>query len=123
MSSDDSVKQAASSIATKFDQDAQPLYGIVNNAGVGFGHDLEGVLQVNTYGIRRVTEAFISQLIPSGRIVNVRNSALFLDKDLRLLTFHSLSKRARLILWGRRRNVHHICPLLDHQRVRANVRR
>jgi NAD(P)-dependent dehydrogenase (short-subunit alcohol dehydrogenase family) len=53
------------------------LYGLVNNAGIGFGNSsLQEVLEVNTYGIQRVCEAFIPLLDSSqGRIVNVTSAA------------------------------------------------
>lgn len=49
VSSDASVQAAAHEL------EGHELYGIVNNAGIGFGsNDMQAVLQVNTLGIRRV---------------------------------------------------------------------
>lgn len=74
VASDDSVDRAAQLV-----RDAcggNRLYGIVNNAGIGFGsNDLRGVLNVNTRGIHRVCDAFIQLLTDGGRIVNVTSAA------------------------------------------------
>lgn len=52
-----------------------PLYGIVNNAGIGRG-ELADVLQTNVYGIHYVCEAFLPLLDPKeGRIVNVTSAS------------------------------------------------
>ena len=72
VSSDTSVTAAAALVASK----SHSLYGIVNNAGVGFGvGNLSDTLQVNTYGVRRVCEAFVPLLAPAGRIVNITSAA------------------------------------------------
>jgi len=72
---DDSVERAAETVASHLDGD--PLYGLVNNAGVGDrGRDIEQVLDINTYGPRRVCRA-VSPLVehPDGRVVNVSSAA------------------------------------------------
>ncbi|RYE90249.1 MAG: SDR family NAD(P)-dependent oxidoreductase [Myxococcales bacterium] len=54
------------------------LYGLVNNAGIGHGSGatLADLLATNTLGLRRVTEAFVPLLEPSGgRVVNVTSAA------------------------------------------------
>lgn len=68
-----SVKAAAETIADV----ATPLYAVVNNAGIGLGEaDLHAVLQVNTFGVRRVCEAFLPLLDPAqGRIVNITSAS------------------------------------------------
>ena len=67
--SDASVRAAAAKMA------GQPLYAIVNNAGVP-GPTLETVLNVNVYGPRRVDAAFIPLLDPKeGRIVQMSSGA------------------------------------------------
>lgn len=69
VSDDASVTAAASSIAGE-----QPLYAVVNNAGVGLNTGEGGsdsLLQTNFYGPRRVSEAFVSMVEAGGRIVNV----------------------------------------------------
>eukprot|EP00929_Paragymnodinium_shiwhaense_P063393 TRINITY_DN31667_c0_g1_i2.p1 TRINITY_DN31667_c0_g1~~TRINITY_DN31667_c0_g1_i2.p1 ORF type:complete len:197 (+),score=18.06 TRINITY_DN31667_c0_g1_i2:56-646(+) len=54
----------------------QPLYGIVNNAGVGFGMDMADTLNVNLYGAKRVCEAFLPLLdAKEGRIVNTASAS------------------------------------------------
>ena len=54
------------------------LYGLVNNAGIGFatGNDTETMMNTNYHGPKRVTNAFID-LIDSkvGRIVNTSSGA------------------------------------------------
>ena len=54
------------------------LYALVNNAGTGLQHGVtaETVVNVNTLGPKRVTEAFLPLLNPEGgRIVNVGSGA------------------------------------------------
>ena len=76
VSNDESVTMAAETVASSFETDAKPLYGIINNAGIGSSSiGLEPTLQVNTWGIHRVCEAFIPLLEASGRIVNVTSAA------------------------------------------------
>lgn len=77
VSSDASVADAAEHVAARFEGEATPLYGLVNNAGIGLGQaQLRTVLEVNTLGIRRVCEAFLPLLQPAGgRIVNVTSAA------------------------------------------------
>lgn len=67
---DESVRAAASAMGD------QTLYGLVNNAGIGFGiDDLSTILDVNVRGIRRVCESFAGRLESGGRIVNVTSAA------------------------------------------------
>jgi NAD(P)-dependent dehydrogenase (short-subunit alcohol dehydrogenase family) len=76
VSNDESVTMAAETVASSFETEAKPLYGIINNAGIGSSSiGLEPTLQVNTWGIHRVCEAFIPLLEASGRIVNVTSAA------------------------------------------------
>jgi carbonyl reductase 1 len=66
-----SVDRARSRVTEK-------LYGIVNNAGVNAttGHDLRGMLEVNTLGVQRVCSAFLPLVEPNGgRIVNVTSAS------------------------------------------------
>jgi NAD(P)-dependent dehydrogenase (short-subunit alcohol dehydrogenase family) len=74
---DESVTSAAGQVADRYGHEPAPLYGIVNNAGVGLGtEDMGRVFEVNTYGPHRVCEAFIPLLQPSGgRIVNVSSAS------------------------------------------------
>ena len=91
---DDSVNLAAKKVAETIGKIPGTLYGIVNNAGIGNSVDgLEKILQVNTYGPKRVCDAFIPLLDSShGRIVNVTSASgpIFLsgssDETKKLLT-------------------------------------
>jgi NAD(P)-dependent dehydrogenase (short-subunit alcohol dehydrogenase family) len=65
-----------------------PLYGIVNNAGVAVvdpvlstsEEDFDFQMQVNVYGVFRVTKAFAPLVIASkGRIVNISSISAFLS--------------------------------------------
>jgi NAD(P)-dependent dehydrogenase (short-subunit alcohol dehydrogenase family) len=69
------VRAAAEEVAARFGIEPPPLYGIVNNAGLGTGQPTADILQVNVFGARRVTEAFLPLLDPCGRIVNVSSAA------------------------------------------------
>ncbi len=73
---DESVKQAAQKVADRFEEET-PLYGVVNNAGIGLGSgNLEKVLNVNTRGPKRVCDAFLPLLkAEGGRIVNVASAS------------------------------------------------
>ena len=72
-----SVNSAAEEVVTKFGKTPSPLYAIVNNAGIGDSMlGLNKVLQVNTFGPKRVCDAFIPLLAPSiGRVVNVTSAS------------------------------------------------
>ena len=91
---DDSVNSAAEEVGETFGKTPGTLFGIVNNAGIGNSIDgLEKILQVNTYGPKRVCDAFIPLLDSShGRIVNVTSASgpIFLsgcsDETKKLLT-------------------------------------
>ena len=74
---DVSVKSAAEEVAKKFGRTSSPLYAIVNNAGIGNPKlGLNKILQVNTYGPKRVCDAFLPLLDPSiGRVVNVTSAS------------------------------------------------
>lgn len=73
---DASVEAAAGQVAGQFDEDA-PLYGVVNNAGIGLGSaDMQKVLDVNTRGPKRVCDAFLPLIDPDGgRVVNVASAS------------------------------------------------
>lgn len=74
---DVSVNSAAKEVATKFGRTPSPLYAIVNNAGIWNSKlGLNKILQVNTYGPKRVCDAFIPLLDPTiGRVVNVTSAS------------------------------------------------
>jgi carbonyl reductase 1 len=68
-SSDDSVKKAAEALGGS-------LYGIVNNAGIGFGQATEDNVNVNYFGPRRMNTEFGKLLEkPGGRIVNIASAS------------------------------------------------
>ena len=91
---DDSVNLAAEEVTETFGKTPGTLYGIVNNAGIGNSIDsLVKILQVNTYGPKRVCDSFIPFLDSShGKIVNVTSASgpIFLsgssDETKKLLT-------------------------------------
>lgn len=75
---DTSVKAAADMICGNKDgvSNNNKLYGIVNNAGIGFGKGFEDTLQTNYWGVRRVCDAFAFALRkPGGRIVNIASAS------------------------------------------------
>lgn len=83
---DASVSAAASDLTSNIGVDS--LYGIVNNAGIGFGNTLEDLMNVNIFGVQRVVNAFLPLLkktddpLTTGRIVNVSSAsgAMFITK-------------------------------------------
>ncbi|CAE8704491.1 unnamed protein product [Polarella glacialis] len=92
-SSDASVAAAAACVAAKFGTETQPLYGIINNAGLGFTHTMADTLAVNAYGPKRVCDAFLPLLCAStGRVVNTASASgpMFVarssDKHRQILT-------------------------------------
>lgn len=73
---DVSVSAAADRVASELGRSPAPLYGVVNNAGIGLGSsDMRAVLNVNTHGPRRVVDAFLPLLDKRGRIVNVSSAS------------------------------------------------
>ncbi|GAB5453715.1 MAG: SDR family NAD(P)-dependent oxidoreductase [Halioglobus sp.] len=71
-----SVHAARESITARFAAEMTPLFGIVNNAGIGFhSDDLQATLNVNTLGVKRVCDALLPLLAEGGRIVNVSSAA------------------------------------------------
>lgn len=71
-----SVSAARDLVVEKYGSDPAPLYGLVNNAGIGLGSDdVETVLNVNTLGVKRVCDAFVPLIEPSGRVVNVSSAS------------------------------------------------
>ena len=52
------------------------IYGLVNNAGVGFGRNTAEVVGVNYFGPKNVTTAMLPLLNPqTGRVVNISSAA------------------------------------------------
>jgi NAD(P)-dependent dehydrogenase (short-subunit alcohol dehydrogenase family) len=75
VASDASVAEAARRVAEALR--GEKLYGIVNNAGIGGGpDDHAAVFGTNTFGVRRVCEAFVPLIEPqAGRVVNVTSAS------------------------------------------------
>lgn len=74
VSDEASVSMAADAVASRLD--GAPLYGLVNNAGIGDRErEIETVLGVNTYGPKRVCETFIPMMGQGGRVVNVASAS------------------------------------------------
>jgi NAD(P)-dependent dehydrogenase (short-subunit alcohol dehydrogenase family) len=74
---DDASVQRAAARVVELTGEERPLYGLVNNAGIGGrGLSLAEVLEVNARGLRRVCEVFLRRLDPArGRIVNVTSAS------------------------------------------------
>ena len=69
---EESTSLAAKIIKEKYHSESHPIYGIVNNAGVGFADSASNVFSTNVYGPHNVNEAFIPLLQPDGgRIVHM----------------------------------------------------
>ena len=76
VASDDSVRAAATQLQETLSGDT--LYGLVNNAGVGLMHPditLNDIIDVNLFGAKRVTEAFLPMIQSGGRIANTSSGA------------------------------------------------
>ena len=73
---DQSLVGAVEWVKQRFEEE-RPLYGIVNNAGIGLGSaEMETVLDVNTRGPRRVCELFLPLLDQErGRVVNISSAS------------------------------------------------
>lgn len=71
-----SVDAARDTLVATRQDDHAPLYGLVNNAGVGLASDdLDSVVAVNTLGVKRVCDAFLPLLREGGRVVNVSSAS------------------------------------------------
>jgi NAD(P)-dependent dehydrogenase (short-subunit alcohol dehydrogenase family) len=71
-----SVAAARDAVAGSAGAGASPLYGLVNNAGVGLASgDMQGVLDVNLLGVKRVCDAFLPLVQQGGRVVNVSSAS------------------------------------------------
>ncbi|MDZ7785326.1 MAG: SDR family NAD(P)-dependent oxidoreductase [Halioglobus sp.] len=71
-----SVAAARDRVVDTCGAEPAPLYGIVNNAGIGLrSTDMRAVLEVNTLGVKRVCDVFVPLIEPTGRIVNVSSAS------------------------------------------------
>jgi len=81
VTSEESIKNAVEAVKAKHGA-TEPLYGLVNNAG-GFSESPSGIVDLNTYGLVKVCEAFIPLIKKDkGRIVQISSGAapMFLAK-------------------------------------------
>ena len=70
VTSDSSVETAAAKVKADYGQ----IYGVVNNAG-GMCDGVGQTFNLNTYGVRRVCEAFVSLIQDQGKIVQISSAA------------------------------------------------
>ena len=74
VSDDASVTSAAAALGGKLG--GTKLYGLVNNAGIGWGNEANTIMNTNVYGVKRMTEAFLPMLdATSGRVVHLGSGA------------------------------------------------
>ena len=72
--SNDSIKKALES--TGLNSNSKQLYGIVNNAGIGFGRGFKDTIETNFKGTKQVCDIFGPCLMrPYGRIVNIASAS------------------------------------------------
>ena len=64
VTSDESVSKAVEAVKNDMSNSNDLLYGLVNNAGGGGAQ--RQTIELNMYGVRRVTEAFIPLIEPKG---------------------------------------------------------
>ncbi|MGB1140221.1 MAG: SDR family NAD(P)-dependent oxidoreductase [Halioglobus sp.] len=70
------VADPESVAAARYAGEPTPLYGLVNNAGIGLGsNDIGRVLAVNTLGVKGVCDAFEPLLADYGRLVIVSSAS------------------------------------------------
>lgn len=71
-----SVEIAKETIESEMETDGLEFYGMVNNAGGYYGGDVKAALDINIYGMKRVTKAFLPLLTKKGgRVVNISSAA------------------------------------------------
>lgn len=71
---DDSVARAAEVLSSDIIDNPGEVAGLVNNAGIGSG-SLAAMLEVNAYGVQRVTGRFAPLICAGGRVVNVTSAS------------------------------------------------
>eukprot|EP01038_Epipyxis_sp_PR26KG_P011611 gene11611-15549_t len=69
IANEESVINAAMEVNQKYTS----IYGLVNNAGVGWGNPPKDIIDVNYYGTKRVISSFLP--LVKGRIVNISSAA------------------------------------------------
>lgn len=71
-----SIAAARETLSARHGVEPAPLYGLVNNAGIGLGSsDFNTVVAVNTLGVKQVCDAFVPLINTSGRVVNVSSAS------------------------------------------------
>ena len=71
VTSDASVQRALAVVKEDLANSSDTLYGVINNAGGGIGGmSARQVVDLNVYGVKRVTEAFIPLLQNEGIMIN-----------------------------------------------------
>ena len=71
-----SIASAVNAVKEMYSDEPTPLYGLCNNAGIGFGKSIPDTLATNFYGTKHVSEAFLPLLDPeAGRICNVASAS------------------------------------------------
>ena len=60
-----SIAAAAKDVASRYSGEPTPLYGLCNNAGVGFGRSIKETLATNFYGSVNVCDSFLPLLDPA----------------------------------------------------------
>ena len=85
VTSDKSVQEAAVSVKSFLEETGESLYGLVNNAG-GFEKGMSGqkIIDLNMYGVYRVTEAFLPLIEKKGTIFHHSISFSMLHKIFQL---------------------------------------
>ena len=73
---DASIAAAAKDVAARFSDESTPLFGICNNAGIGFGKSITETLATNFFGTVNVCKHFIPLVDPDGgRVCNVASAS------------------------------------------------
>lgn len=107
-----SIAAARDALIERHRAEPAPLYGLVNNAGIGLGSsDFNTVVAVNTLGVKHVCDAFLSLTGASGRVVNVSSASaakfvsqcseqqqqFFQDPDVEWADIESLIRQAESV--------------------------
>lgn len=76
VSDEGSVTAAASELAARYPSEATPLYGLCNNAGIGFGRSISETLATNFFGTVSCCTHFVPLLDPEvGRVCNIASAS------------------------------------------------
>ena len=85
-----SIQNAATYIKNKYQQNNHdtntstntPIYGLINNAGVGYGPTFKQIIDTNLRGLINVTNSFLPLIQMNGRIINISSASgpMFVNK-------------------------------------------